>query len=126
MAKAKNRDKRKKRKAASKPGEWEAKFTGRLVMCLNADTLQEMKDRSRFEGHWRTRTAAIIKHRRMYRINIYVYDTQGDWEHDIAQLEECGSMEELWHIIKKIVDGVIAENPDKEIDHDRTIATVKA
>lgn len=129
MAKAKNRDKRKKIKRANnnnKKDEWKAIFTGRMVIYLNADTLQEMKDKSRFEGHWDTRTKAIIKHRRLYRINIYTFNTDGGLEHDVAQLRECGSMEEIWHIVKDIVDGIAADNPDIVIDQDRTIATVKA
>lgn len=126
MAKTKARNRRKKQRVTHKPGEWKAIFTGRMVMCLNAETLDEMRARSRFEGHWNTRINAIIKHRRLYRINVYTYGVDGDLEHDVAQLIECGSMEEIWHIVHDIVHGVAKANPDVEIDQARTIATVKA
>lgn len=106
--------------------EWKGVFTGRMVMHLNAETLQEMKAKSRFEGHWRTRMHKIIKKKRLYRINLYMYNTDGDYEHDLGQLVTCGSMEDIWDVVVEMARQVIEANPDTEFDKERTKATIKA
>lgn len=101
-------------------------FMGYMKLYLDGETLADMKEKSVFKGHWATRTRKVMKKGRKYRINLYLYNVEGELEHDVAQFANCGNGDDIWEAIKVMANDVFAKYPDTKFDKERSSAVVRA
>ena len=102
------------------------RFKGFMKLYLDADTIEELKDKTTFEKHWQTRRYKIMKKRRRYKINLYLFNNDGEKAHDSIKMLEAGSGSDLWQIIVDYAQKIITDNPDVQFDRERSCAVVRA
>lgn len=113
-------DQEKKRKA------FKQRFDGYMKLYLDADTVDELLSKTVFTGKWATKRRKLMGKPRLYKVNLYMFSTNGDKEHDQIRMLEAGSKEDLWQVIVDYAQQVINDNPHVEFDRERCNAVVRA
>lgn len=113
-------------KPEPEPKPFVQRFKGYMKLYLDADTVNELIGMSVFTQHWATRRHKILRKPRRYKVNLYMYNTAGDKEHDQIKMIDAGGKEELWQIIVDYAQQVITDNPDIEFDRGRCNAVIRA
>ena len=93
---------------------YKATKKGYMMVPLDRDTFEEMRDASVFTGHWKTQTRQVMKKERKYRVNLYMpIEGRKEVEHRVAQLEDCASVHDLWGAIREMANHIMSDPKNK-------------
>lgn len=92
---------------------YKATKKGYMMVPLNRDTFEEMRDASVFTGHWKTQPHQVMKKERKYRVNLYMPIEGRETEHRIAQLEDCTNVHDLWGAIREMAYHIMNDPKNK-------------